>query len=152
MVNNDDDKCRSFPPPHPPQPPHPRPPSHPPTPLYNMILFRHRTCTYLHGRADGFLVSVSNGQVAALGAWAYYQYAFVKLMRRDLRRLPRLVQTDHSGVGLGNCKINQNVTASLWKLSNNAQLKTPQPYPLFEIKHAAHKYRAHALAGTHEAP
>ena len=31
-----------------------------------MTLFRHRTCTYLHGRTDRFLVSVSNGQVAAL--------------------------------------------------------------------------------------
>ena len=54
MVNNDYDKFRSF--------------SH----LY-MTLFRHRTCTYLHGRADRFLVSVSNGQVAALSDWAYYQ-------------------------------------------------------------------------------
>ena len=38
-----------------------------------MTLFRHRTCTYLHGRADRFLVSVSNGQKAALSDWAYYQ-------------------------------------------------------------------------------
>ena len=51
MVNNDYDKFRSFP------------------RLY-MALFRHRTCTYLHGRADRFLVSVSNGQVAALSDWA----------------------------------------------------------------------------------
>ena len=34
-----------------------------------MTLFCHRTCTYLHGRADRFLVSVSNGQVAALSEW-----------------------------------------------------------------------------------
>ena len=54
MVNNDYDKLRSF------------------SRLY-MTLFRHRTCTYLHGRADRFLVSVSNGQVAALSDWAYYQ-------------------------------------------------------------------------------
>ena len=54
MVNNDYDKFRSF------------------SRLY-MTLFRHRTCTYLHGRADRFLVSVSNGQVAALSDWAYYQ-------------------------------------------------------------------------------
>ena len=54
MVNNDYDKFRSF------------------FRLY-MTLFRHRTCTYLHGRADRFLVSVSNGQVAALSDWAYYQ-------------------------------------------------------------------------------
>ena len=48
MVNNDYDKFRSF------------------SRLY-MTLFRHRTCTYyLHGRADRFLVLVSNG-------WAYYQ-------------------------------------------------------------------------------
>ena len=32
-----------------------------------MNLFRHQTCTYLHRRADIFLVSVSSGQVAALG-------------------------------------------------------------------------------------
>ena len=32
-----------------------------------MTLSRHRTCTY--GRADMFLVLVSNGQVAALGDW-----------------------------------------------------------------------------------
>ena len=51
IVNNDYDKFRSF------------------SRLY-MTLFRHRTCTYLHGRADRFLVSVSNGQVAALGDWA----------------------------------------------------------------------------------
>ena len=49
MVNNDYDKFRSF------------------SRLY-MTLFRHRTSTYLHGRADIFLVSVSNGQVAALSA------------------------------------------------------------------------------------
>ena len=54
MVNNDYDKLRSF------------------SRLY-MTLFRHRTCTYLHGRADRFVVSVSNGQVAALSDWAYYQ-------------------------------------------------------------------------------
>ena len=54
MVNNDYDQFRSF------------------SRLY-MTLFRHRTCTYLHGRADRFLVSVSNGQVAALSDWAYYQ-------------------------------------------------------------------------------
>ena len=54
MVNNDYDKFRSF------------------SRLY-MTLFRHRTCTYLHGRADRFLVSVSNGQVAALSDRAYYQ-------------------------------------------------------------------------------
>ena len=54
MVNNDFDKFRSF------------------SRLY-MTLFRHRTCTYLRGRADRFLVLVSNGQVAALGDWAYYQ-------------------------------------------------------------------------------
>ena len=54
MVNNDYDKFRSF------------------SRLY-MTLFRHRTCTYLHGRTDRFLVSVSNGQVAALSDWAYYQ-------------------------------------------------------------------------------
>ena len=58
MVNNDYDKVRSF------------------SRLY-MTLFRHRTCTYLHGRASGFLVLVSNGQVAAaaLRDWAYYQYS-----------------------------------------------------------------------------
>ena len=54
MVNNDYDTFISF------------------SRLY-MTLFLHRTCTYLHGRADRFLVSVSNGQVAALGDWAYYQ-------------------------------------------------------------------------------
>ena len=54
MVNNDYDKFRSF------------------SRLY-MTLFRHRTCTYLHGRVDRFLVSVFNGQVAALSDWAYYQ-------------------------------------------------------------------------------
>ena len=54
MVNNDFDKFRSF------------------SRLY-MTLFQHRTSTYLHGRADRFLVSVSNGQVAALSDWAYYQ-------------------------------------------------------------------------------
>ena len=44
-----------------------------------MTLFRHRTCTYLHGRADrSFLVLVSNGQVAALGDWAYCQSALVR--------------------------------------------------------------------------
>ena len=53
MGNNDYDKFRLF------------------SRLY-MTLFRHRTCTYLHGRADRFLVSVSNGQVAALSDWAYY--------------------------------------------------------------------------------
>ena len=52
MVNNYYDKFRSF------------------SRLY-MTLFRHRTSTYyLHGRADRFLVSVSNGQVAALSDWA----------------------------------------------------------------------------------
>ena len=59
MVNNDYDKFRSF------------------SRLY-MALFRHRTCTYLHGRADSFLVSVSNGQVAALSDWAYYQKALLQ--------------------------------------------------------------------------
>ena len=54
MVNNDYDKFRSF------------------FCLY-MTLFRHRTCTYLHGRTDRFLVSVSNGQVVALNECAYYQ-------------------------------------------------------------------------------
>ena len=54
MVNNDCDKFRSF------------------SRLY-MTLFRHRTCTYLHGRADRFLVAISNGQVAALSDWAYCQ-------------------------------------------------------------------------------
>ena len=58
MVNNDYDKFRSF------------------SRLYR-TLFRHRTCTHLHGGADRFLVSVSNGQVAALGDWAYYQWALV---------------------------------------------------------------------------
>ena len=53
MVNDDCDKFTSF------------------SRLY-MTLFRHRTCTYLHERADRFLVSVSNGQVAALSDWAYY--------------------------------------------------------------------------------
>ena len=54
-ANNDYDKFRSF------------------SRLY-MTLFQHRTCTwYLHGRADRFLVLVSNGQVAALSGWAYYQ-------------------------------------------------------------------------------
>ena len=52
MVNNDHDKFRSF------------------SRLY-LTLFRYRTCTYLHG-ADRFVVSVSNGQVAALSDWAYY--------------------------------------------------------------------------------
>ena len=52
MVNNDSDKFRSF------------------SRLY-MTLFRHRTCTYLHGRADRVLVLVSNGQVAALSDLAY---------------------------------------------------------------------------------
>ena len=59
VVNNYYDKFRSF------------------SSLY-MTLFRHRTCTYLHGRADRFLVSVSNGQVAALSDWAYYQKALVR--------------------------------------------------------------------------
>ena len=54
MVNNDYDKFTSFSRPH-------------------MTLFRHRTCTYLHGRADRFLVLVSNGQVAALSGRAYCQ-------------------------------------------------------------------------------
>ena len=54
MVNNDYDKLRSF------------------SRLYR-TLFRHRTCTCLHGRAERFLVLVSNGQVAALGEWADYQ-------------------------------------------------------------------------------
>ena len=47
MVNTDYDKFRSF------------------SRLY-VTLLRHRTCTYLHGRADRFLVLVSDGQVAAL--------------------------------------------------------------------------------------
>ena len=54
MVNIDYDKFRSF------------------SRLYT-TLFRHRTSTYLHGGADRFVVSVSNGQVAALSDWAYYQ-------------------------------------------------------------------------------
>ena len=57
MVNNDYDKFRSL--------------SH----LY-MTLFWHRTCTYLDGRSDRFLVLVSNGQVAALSDWAYYHLGF----------------------------------------------------------------------------
>ena len=44
MVNNDYDKFRSF-------------------SRLDMTLFRHRTCTYLHGRADRFLVSVFNGLI-----------------------------------------------------------------------------------------
>ena len=36
-----------------------------------ITLFRHRTCTYLHGGADRLLVLVSNGQVAAPSDWAY---------------------------------------------------------------------------------
>ena len=52
MINNDSDTFRSF------------------SRLY-LTLFRHRTCTYLHGRADRCLVLVSNGQVAALSDWAY---------------------------------------------------------------------------------
>ena len=58
MVNNDYNKFRSF------------------SRLY-MTFFRHRTCIYLHGRADRFLVLVSNVQVAALSDWAYYQYALI---------------------------------------------------------------------------
>ena len=54
MVNTDYDKFRSF------------------SRLY-VTLLRHRTYTYLHGRADRFLVLVSDGQVAALSDWAYYQ-------------------------------------------------------------------------------
>ena len=56
MVNNDYGKFRSF------------------SRIY-MTLFRRRTCTYyyLYGRADRFLVLISNGQVAALSEWAYYQ-------------------------------------------------------------------------------
>ena len=59
MVNNDYDKFRSF------------------SRLY-MTLFRHRTCTYLHGRADRFLVSVSNGQVAALSDWGGWRIALTR--------------------------------------------------------------------------
>ena len=43
MVNNDYDKFRSF------------------SRLY-MTVFRHRTCTCLHGRADRFLVLASDGR------------------------------------------------------------------------------------------
>ena len=60
MVNNDYDKFISF------------------SRLY-MTLFRHRTCIYFHGRADRCLVSVSNGQAAALRDWAYYQKALFLL-------------------------------------------------------------------------
>ena len=63
VVNNDYDKFRSF--------------SH----LY-MTLFRHRTCTYLHGSADRFLVSVSNGQVAALSDWRLW-LNLTKLLSRS---------------------------------------------------------------------
>ena len=59
MVNNDYDKFSSF-------------------SRLNMTLIRHRTSTYLHGKADRFLVAVSNGQVAALSDWTYYQYALGK--------------------------------------------------------------------------
>ena len=48
-----------------------------------MTLFRHRTCTYLHGRTDIFLVSVYNGQVAAPSDWAYYQWALIRLFETN---------------------------------------------------------------------
>ena len=56
MVNNDYDKFRSFSP-----------------SLYDFISASNLHIIYLHGRADKFLVLVSNGQVAALSDWAYYQ-------------------------------------------------------------------------------
>ena len=58
-------------------------------PRFYMTLFRHRTCTYFHGRADRFLVSVSNGQVAALSDRAYYQKALVLCLLK-LTLSPRL--------------------------------------------------------------
>ena len=67
MVNNDYDKFRSF-------------------SRFYMTLFWHRTCTYyLHGRADRFLVLVSNGHVAALSDCAYYQKALFKLRKLVVR-------------------------------------------------------------------
>ena len=60
MVNNDCDKLRSF-------------------SRFYMTLFRHRTCTYLHGRAERFVVLVSNGQVAALSDWACYRQALASV-------------------------------------------------------------------------
>ena len=75
VVNNDYDKFRSF------------------SRLY-MTLFRHRTCTYLHGRADRFLVSVSNGQVAALSDWAYYHLGFGAVYLGETSRLRFLRDSD----------------------------------------------------------
>ena len=75
VVNNDYDKFRSF------------------SRLY-MTLFRHRTCIYLHGRADRFLVSVSNGQVAALSDWAYYHLGFGAVYLGETSRLRFLRDSD----------------------------------------------------------
>ena len=58
-----------------------------------MTLFRHQTSTYLHGRADKFVVSVSNGQVAALSDWAIINRLWLQAVSLTTRLICRLGNT-----------------------------------------------------------
>ena len=82
MVNNDYDQFTSF-------------------SRLHMTLFRHRTCTYLHGRAARFLVLVSSGQVAAFGDWACYRRASIRptFGEEELGEVRRLLEQGPGGDG-----------------------------------------------------